>query len=77
MSPKSYSDSGAPAGAAADAMEPQTATTATLRAILMDASAELANAKSDEADWTTNYARVARWIARQVPQWRELALKTS
>src|ERR1700688_3257996 len=72
MSPKSHSDSGVPA----DATEPQTATTATLRAILMDASAELAKAKGDEADWSRNYARVARWIARQVPQWRELALKT-
>jgi signal transduction histidine kinase len=72
MSPKSHSDSGVPA----DAIESQTATTATLRIILMDASAELANAKSDEADWSKNYARVARWIARQVPQWRELALKT-
>src|SRR6202795_3099574 len=76
MSPKSHSDSGVPAGAASDATEPQTATTATLRAILMDASAELAKTKGDEADWSRNYARVARWIARQVPQWRELALKT-
>jgi signal transduction histidine kinase len=73
---KLHSEPGVPAAAAADAIESQTATTATLRMILMDASAEFAKAKSDEADWSKNYARVARWIARQVPQWRELALKT-
>jgi len=72
---KLISDPSGPAAPAADTTESQTATTATLRVILMDASAELAKAKSDEADWSKNYARVARWIALQVPQWRELALK--
>ncbi len=77
MSMKTPSDPRAPAAEAAGDMESQTANTATLRIILMDASAELAQANSDEADWPINYARVARWIERQVPLWRELGLKAS
>lgn len=57
----------------ADADESSTGATATLRIILMDASAELAQSKSDDTDWTKGYVRVAHWIARQVPLWRELA----
>jgi signal transduction histidine kinase len=62
------------ASAAADATESQTATTATLRIILQDASAELAQANTDEADGPKNFTRVARWIAGQVPRLRELSL---
>jgi signal transduction histidine kinase len=71
---KAPSDHDASAAAAADAVESLTATTATLRIILMDASAELARANSDETDWPERYARVARWIARQALQLRELRL---
>jgi signal transduction histidine kinase len=77
MSMKSHSDPVAPAAEGADDMESQTANTATLRILLMGASAELAQANSEEVDWSKNYRRVARWIERQVPQWRELGLKTS
>jgi len=59
----------------ADADESSTGATATLRIILMDASAELAQSKSDDTDWAKNYVRVAHWIARQVPLWREHVAK--
>jgi signal transduction histidine kinase len=72
MSLKKPSDHDASTAAAADVAESQATNTATLRILLMDASAELAQANNDEADWSNNYARVARWIARQVPQLREL-----
>ena len=62
------------APAADDPMEESTASTATLRIILMDASAELARTNSDEADWPKNFERVAGWIAQQVPRLRELSL---
>jgi signal transduction histidine kinase len=57
--------------------EASTSATSTFRIILMDASAELAQTKSDDsaADWGKNYVRVAHWIASQVPQWRELVSK--
>ena len=77
MSMKTPSDPRESAAEAADEMESQTANTATLRIILMDASADLAQAESDDTDWSKNYARVARWIERQVPLWRELGLKAS
>jgi signal transduction histidine kinase len=54
------------------AEEAATSATSTFRIILMDASAELAQSTSDDTDWGKNYVRVAHWIARQVPQWREL-----
>jgi signal transduction histidine kinase len=69
------SDAAGAAPAAADGVESTIATTQTLRIILMDASAELAQAKSDDPDWAKNYTRVAHWIARQVPLWRELVSK--
>ena len=72
MSLRKNSDHDASTAAADDVAESQTASTATLRILLMDASAELAQANNDEADWSNNYARVARWIARQVPRLREL-----
>jgi len=59
----------------AEADDPSTSATSTLRIILMDASAELAQSTSDETDWGKNYVRVAHWVARQVPMWRELASK--
>ena len=59
----------------AEADDPSTSATSTLRIILMDASAELAQSASDETGWGKNYVRVAHWIARQVPRWRELASK--
>ncbi|HEY4968743.1 MAG TPA: ATP-binding protein [Steroidobacteraceae bacterium] len=62
------------AAAAPGGMESQTATTATLRIMLMSASAELAQANRHETDWSKSYARVSRWLARQVPQLRELTL---
>lgn len=49
------------------------ASTQTLRAILLDASADLAQGSSDDAAWEAGYTRAARWIAQQVPAWRELA----
>ena len=60
---------------AADADEASTSATSTLRIMLMDASAELAQSRSDETNWGRNYVRVAHWIARQVPLWRELVSK--
>jgi signal transduction histidine kinase len=59
----------------AAAVESSIATTQTLRIILLDASAELGQCKSDDADWVESYTRVAHWIARQVPRWHELASK--
>jgi signal transduction histidine kinase len=41
-------------------------------AVLNDAGAELALAKSNVVDWDKNPARAAQWIARLVPIWREL-----
>ncbi|GAC1496561.1 MAG: hypothetical protein NVS1B6_01770 [Steroidobacteraceae bacterium] len=64
-----------PGNASADADELTTASTATLRIILMDASAELAQEMSGGSDWALNYVRVAHWIARQAPLLRELASK--
>ncbi|HWJ35209.1 MAG TPA: ATP-binding protein [Steroidobacteraceae bacterium] len=49
-----------------------TTPTAALRKILLDASAELAEAKGDEADWAKNSARASQWIARLIPLWREV-----
>jgi signal transduction histidine kinase len=73
MALKSHSD---PPDADADAdagVESTIATTQTLRIILLDASAELGQAKSDHTDWEKSYTRVAHWIARQVPLWRDIA----
>jgi len=58
-----------------DADEASTSATSTLRIMLMDASAELAQSRSDDTNWGRNYVRVAHWIARQVPLWRELVSK--
>ena len=59
----------------ADVDEASTSATSTLRIMLMDASAELAQSRSDDTNWGRNYVRVAHWIARQVPLWRELVSK--
>ena len=61
------------AGAPAPEPVDSAATTQTLRTILLDASADLAQGSSDDADWEAGYTRTARWIAQKVPVWRELA----
>jgi signal transduction histidine kinase len=73
MSRKPHSEPGD--SEAASDVESTIATTQTLRIILLDASAELGQAKSDDADWVRSYTRVAHWIARQVPLWHQLASK--
>jgi len=51
-------------------------TPAASAAILEDASAELALAKSNDADWEKNPARAAQWVALLVPLLRELVSQT-
>ena len=60
---------------AASDVESPIATTQTLRILLLDASAELGQAKSDDGGWAKSYTRVAHWIARQVPLWHQRASK--
>jgi signal transduction histidine kinase len=47
----------------------------TLRGILAEASADLAEAKGNDVDWASDSARATKWLARLVPAWRKLVLQ--
>ena len=55
--------------------EPSPMAEGALRGMLMDASADLAQATGNDADWASDSATAAEWLTRLVPAWGALVLQ--